>query len=182
VEKKYAGENRNTAVSIANGDLITFIDADDIMFVSRIALLRQVFKATPDCLGVLHYFIENDTIGMNVEKKYNSALVSKYEYSTKIHYGHPTFRKEIFNEFAYSLAPRTQDFILIEDIIKKYHDILYVYAEILTCYMSNDSTVYSPIYGTGVLTKQEVVDEAIEIVREKIDEMTKNTSGLFKSA
>jgi hypothetical protein len=64
------------------------------------------------------------------------ALVSKYKYSTKIHYGHPTFRKEIFNEFAYSAAPRAQDFTLIEAIIKKVYgcfvyicrtiDLLYV--------------------------------------------------------
>jgi glycosyltransferase involved in cell wall biosynthesis len=48
-EKQYAGENRNTAIAIANGDIITFIDADDFMFVSRIALLRQVFKTSADC-------------------------------------------------------------------------------------------------------------------------------------
>jgi glycosyltransferase involved in cell wall biosynthesis len=173
-EKRYAGENRNTAISIANGDILTFIDADDFMFVSRIALLRQVFKTTPDCLGVLHYFIENDTTGMNDEKKYNNALVSKYKYSTEIHYGHPTFRREIFNEFSYSSAPRAQDFTLIEDIIKKYMDVLYVYAEPLTCYMSNDSTVYSPVYGISEVAKQETAklakQETINPVKQVIDE------------
>jgi len=74
--------------------------------------------------------------------------LSKYQYSTKLHYGHPTFRKEIFNEFEYSSAARSQDFALIEDIITRYLNVLYVYAEPLTVYGSNDSTFYNPAYST----------------------------------
>jgi len=72
-EKKYAGENRNTAISLATGDLITFIDADDYMFINRIAILKQIFITTPECLGLLHHFIENDTTGMNDDKPYNNS-------------------------------------------------------------------------------------------------------------
>lgn len=48
------GENRNIAVDIAQGSVISFFDADDVMHPLRIKLLQQAFDTNPDLRLVLH--------------------------------------------------------------------------------------------------------------------------------
>jgi glycosyltransferase involved in cell wall biosynthesis len=142
-ELRFSGENRNRAISIANGDLITFIDADDLMMINRIAFLKWIFDITPSCIGILHFFTENNESDVNINQSFDKYLLKKYQYSDKLHYGHITLRKEMFDEFSYTSIPRGQDFELVEKIISKYLENLYMYEAPLSCYISNNSTFYN---------------------------------------
>jgi glycosyltransferase involved in cell wall biosynthesis len=138
-EKKYAGENRNIAIAHATGDIITFIDADDAMYSNRLWVLFRTFSQTPSCLGVLHHFTENEEI-REESWKFDVNNIKDYLYTDKLHFGHPTFRREIFDSFSYSNKPRGQDFELLEAIVQKLRSQLKVYNKKLSHYNSNDST------------------------------------------
>jgi glycosyltransferase involved in cell wall biosynthesis len=149
--KKYAGENRNIAIGKSSGDIISFIDMDDVMEPHRLFIIDQMFSMVPNCIGLLHYFnentyIDNDydscSVNDNIKFLFDKTKVELYHYDQKIHYGHPTFRHCIFDEFKFNSAPRIQDFSFIETILPKYLKNLYVYKDELTCYISNDSTLY----------------------------------------
>jgi len=137
-KKKYAGENRNIAITHSTGDIITFIDADDSMYNNRLWVLSRTFDQTPSCLGVLHYFTENDEI-RDEKWEFDKNSIKDYEYTDKLHFGHPTFRREIFDTFSYSNKHRGQDFELLENIVQKLRSRLKIYKKILSHYNSNDS-------------------------------------------
>ena len=136
-EKKYAGENRNIAIAHSTGDIITFMDADDEMYSNRLWVLFRTFSETP-CLGLLHHFTENKEV-REESWKFDNGCVKDYEYTDKIHFGHPTFRKEIFDTFTYSNKHRGQDFELLENIVQKLRPQLKIYTKKLSHYNSNDS-------------------------------------------
>ena len=143
-DKKFAGENRNIAVEHSTGDIISFIDSDDCMYSNRLYILEKIFLYYPDCMGILHLFQENQDA--NSEEplwNYNENDIHKYQYSPRLHYGHPSFRRGVFNEFKYSNMRRGQDFAFIESILPKYLPNLYIYEQRLTNYISNDSTLYN---------------------------------------
>lgn len=141
--KKYAGENRNMAIENSTCDIISMIDADDMMYPNRLYILHKIFTYYPNCIGILHWFNENHDENDDVEWSFNENDIKPYLYSEKIHYGHPSFRASIFKEFMYSDSPRRQDFDFIESILPKYFDNLLVYEQPLTNYISNDSTLYN---------------------------------------
>lgn len=137
-EKKYAGENRNIAISHSTGDIITFIDADDAMHNNRLWVLGRTFSKYQSCLGVLHHFTENEEI-RNEKWEFDESNIKDYEYTDKLHFGHPTFRREIFDKFSYSNKHRGQDFELLENIVQKLRYNLKIYEKKLSHYYSNDS-------------------------------------------
>jgi glycosyltransferase involved in cell wall biosynthesis len=136
-ENKTAGENRNTAVEHSKGEIISFIDADDTMRKDRLEILLRMFSEF-ECNAVLHHFSENKSQPC---RDYSAGLVVRYQYDERIHFGHPTLKRQILLETSYTAKPRGQDVELIDKVIKKYNNI-YVYADCLTAYMSNQSTFY----------------------------------------
>lgn len=143
-ERRYAGENRNIAIEHATGDIVSMIDCDDCMYSNRLYILMKIFTYYPKAIGILHYFNENKNI--NDEEpiwNFDENDIQKYQYTPKLHYGHPSFRRIIFQEFKYSNMRRGQDFAFIESILPKYIDNLYIYKQKLSCYHSNDSTFYN---------------------------------------
>lgn len=146
-DRKYAGENRNIAIEHSTSDIISFIDADDIMYPERLSIISQILNQYTNHIGVLHYFTENETLSPIEQKKpFNQDLVKSYYYTDLLHYGHPSFRRSIFDKYKYLLDPRTQDFKFIECVISEYLNNLLIYTAPLTCYYSNDSTFYSTTY------------------------------------
>lgn len=146
-DAKFAGENRNIAIKATNikmSDIISFIDADDIMYPNRLYAIRRIFELYPKCLGMLHHFAENAEV-RNEKWNFVDIAVKKYQYTQKLHFGHPSFRREVFNEFKYSSSPRMQDIKLIEKLLPKYISNLLIYEKKLTCYNSNDSTLYKTL-------------------------------------
>jgi glycosyltransferase involved in cell wall biosynthesis len=140
-EKCYAGINRNKAVNLASGDIISFIDADDLMLKSRLYTITKVFELKSDCIGVLHYFIENKPLESK-ENAFDKNLIDNYYFTLLLHFGHSSFKKCIFNEFKFSNNSRCQDLEFIELLIPSYRYNLYIYKDPLSNYISNDSTLY----------------------------------------
>jgi glycosyltransferase involved in cell wall biosynthesis len=141
-EKRYAGENRNIAIRHATGDIISFIDADDTMYPNRLYAIRNIFELYPDCIGVVHHFTENGC--RNTDRwRFNEDFVDSYVYSTDIHFGHPTFRREVFDVYQYSALPRCQDMQLLNEILQKHIDKILIYKRKLTNYNSKDSVYFS---------------------------------------
>lgn len=138
----FAGENRNKAVIHSTGDIISFIDADDIMYSNRLNIILTLFRVYPLCIGILHLFTENVLHDTEPDQVFNINSISEYMFSEYIHFGHPSFRRALFDKYIYNNSPRVQDFEFIESILPEHQDNLIVYNQKLTCYVSDDSTFY----------------------------------------
>lgn len=141
-DKKYAGENRNTAVEFSTGDIISFIDADDIMYTNRINIIHTIFLVCGECICVLHHFTENIANQVEPSQLFDVKNIVDYNFSHQIHFGHPSFKREIFLEYKYSNSARHQDLNFIKSI-QKYRNKILIYKQQLTCYISNDSTFFN---------------------------------------
>ena len=145
-EERSAAFNRNEAIKIATGDLIVSMDADDYMYPQKIDLIKEIFSKHPDTIGLFHYFLEN-TIPCSEDNPakivLDESLLEKYYFNQKIHFGHATFKRSLFNEFLYPEIPRIQDIKFVEQILPKYSDNLMIYKDNLTVYMSIRSASYS---------------------------------------
>jgi glycosyltransferase involved in cell wall biosynthesis len=58
----YAGENRNNCLEHANGDVITFCDADDVMHPRRIEIIEDTFTNIPDLEVLFHSYTRQDKL------------------------------------------------------------------------------------------------------------------------
>lgn len=147
-DKKHAGENRNIALSNAGGDIITFIDADDIMRKDRLNIIYNIFNLYDDCMGLYHYFYENkDRHMIDCEcdeccENFCLSCVEEYIYSDKLHFGHGSFRRKLFDEFLYTDKPRGQDVEFAHNVLQKYLKNLKVYKKPLSFYNSKNSSFY----------------------------------------
>lgn len=142
-ERKYAGENRNITIDLSQGDIISFIDADDIMYSNRLNIISTIFRMYTGAVCILHYFTENALNDTEPDQTFSSDKISDYNFSELIHFGHPSFKRCIFDTYRYSSAPRTQDMELINALLPEYRDLMFIYQQQLTCYVSNDSTLFS---------------------------------------
>jgi len=141
-ENKFAGENRNIAIAECKSDIITFIDVDDTMYNNRLFVIMKIFMVNPNYIGILHHFAENDE--ERIEKwTYDSDCLIPYKYTDKMHFGHPSFRREVFKEFKYNSESRMQDIQFVAALLPKHQADLCIYEKKLTKYISRDSTLYS---------------------------------------
>lgn len=140
-EKKYAGENRNIAIAASSGDIVSMIDADDIMYSNRLYAIKRIFDDDKDCVGVLHYFSENEKT-RNEKWNFDLDYLKPYIYSQNIHFGHPSFLRSLFDKVRYSAAARMQDIKFVDYILPEYRSKLKIYERKLSHYNSNDSTFY----------------------------------------
>ena len=143
-ERKYAGENRNRAISLSNCDIISLIDADDLMRYDRLDVIYKVFDMDDSVIGVLHKFYEN--IYPEPEQQhinFDPIYIKKYMYDKDLHFGHASFLRTLFNEYQYTNKPRGQDIEFVHNILGKYIKNLRIYDQKLSYYISNHSTFYS---------------------------------------
>ena len=137
--KCYASKNRNRILPHINGDLISFMDADDAMHPERLQKINELFKEyNNDVLLHTHslnyksfpklkkypkiyYLSEINKMAKETKNKHlyiqPDYLIS--ELST-LHHGHITCKKEVFNNIKYNESEkyrRGQDTVLVRDII-----------------------------------------------------------------
>lgn len=140
----FAGENRNKAIKMSMGEIITFIDADDIMRCDRLYTLYMIFSLYPDIYIVLHKFHENKyPTFRDGSINFDKDKVKPYVYSEELHFGHSSFRRPIFYEYKYSSKPRGQDIEFIDKLLNKYISCIAIYDQALTYYISDRSTFYN---------------------------------------
>ena len=126
-DKKYAGENRNKAIIHSTGDIISFIDADDLMYSNRLNTILTLFRVYPNYIGILHYFTENIIESIEPDQIFDTDYITDYIFTENIHFGHPSFRRSIFNKYLYTAAPRMQDLNFIESLLLEHIDNLKIY-------------------------------------------------------
>lgn len=126
-EKRNAAQNRNRSASeLSDMDLITFIDADDVMSPQRIEILLKVFHLTQYDMAVHNFsytsvpfepitHIEYDT---NTLEPCPSGCIRHKDHSLcgtyPIHHSQSTIKKAIFDLVQY---PEEQDYCRREDSI-----------------------------------------------------------------
>lgn len=147
IDKAYAGPNRNRAAKHAKGELISFMDADDIMHHKKLELVSKVYnKLKPKCIvhsytskiknfnlrkanrilkgKMLHKLanrqIENKATNdwyTKNNKLHNWISLNRYG---KIHHGHPTIHRSVLNDVKYCNKPRGQDAVFLRNLLKFY--------------------------------------------------------------
>lgn len=119
-EKLNASQNRNRAASLLNTNLISFIDADDVMHPRRIEFLLQAFETRPDISAVYHdYKFENvsmreqpfweEPIAIPISQKivkdpnpnaHGAVVEGRSDYG--FHHAHVTVRSTVFSIFKFN--------------------------------------------------------------------------------
>ena len=130
-DRKNASENRNIASRYLlelQVDIISYIDADDIMYSQRLEFIKSIFEKT-DALIILHSYVN--------EKMDESFLYLKFDYgklvraptgcalhidnySNKIHHGHSSIRSDVFRNIQYREPVefnRKEDSIFCGDVL-----------------------------------------------------------------
>jgi glycosyltransferase involved in cell wall biosynthesis len=112
-ERLNQATNRNRAASLLTTDLVTFIDADDLMHPKRLEFLCDVFEKRPDIAGVYHSYVHDHVSKRNdpfwEEPEINPlpykiikdprSVGLRVECSTveyPIHHAHVTLRRDVF--------------------------------------------------------------------------------------
>lgn len=135
-DKKTASENRNIASNNVIGDIISYIDADDLMNKNRIKRIVEIFNEY-DCNAVLHSF-ESTLDTNNNSPNDNRIYKGKYMYNLSkelkslfldiknentIHHGHVSIKKSVFDDIQFNTSEqykRGQDSKFVRDIIDFY--------------------------------------------------------------
>jgi hypothetical protein len=108
--------NRNRAASLLNTDLISFIDADDMMHPRRIEFLISMFEQRPDISVIYHDFLSQHVSTRNdpfweeeapnplsnkIVKNPNAFGIMLVPTEYPLHHAHLTVRKNVFDVFKF---------------------------------------------------------------------------------
>ena len=166
MKKHYAAGNRNRGVKFCAGDYISFIDADDTSNSNRIQKISDIINkyqpiyivhsfSKPNRPDVFKYLFDlvkpnQRTLFMGNEiyyyaflnKRTKSNVIRLKKHYGKIHHGHPTVKREVFNNILYNETEkyiRGQDALFLRDLLKFYgsHDKTIIFT-------SEKLSVYTP--------------------------------------
>jgi glycosyltransferase involved in cell wall biosynthesis len=113
-ERKNAAENRNIASRHLQTDIITYMDADDIMHPQRLEYIKYAFEHS-DCSIVLHSFEIGDRsvpidLSLYNEPKFDYGKLARApsgcavhtdDYSKLIHHAHSSILRKVFSRIQY---------------------------------------------------------------------------------
>ena len=131
------GQNRNRAVSVATGDVISFFDADDEMNPNRILLLSKAFEQNPRLKLALHGFTKRKERWSgalsysNATKIYGEQMCEIEQESRKLHdwlasprfhftvtHGHASVRRNIALQYRFSSGMKGEDCHFVRRIMQ----------------------------------------------------------------
>ena len=135
-DKKIASENRNIASKNATGDILSYIDADDIMKNNRIERIVSIFRKY-NCNAVLHSFENTLDTSKNsytelkiYQGKYMYGISKKIKTihlwinnENPIHHGHISIKRSVFKNVKFNTSEkyrRSEDSKFVRDIIEFY--------------------------------------------------------------
>ena len=146
-EKKNAAQNRNTAASYLQTDIVTFFDADDLMHPQRIAAIHHGFSRH-DAYVMLHsfqtspVFVPYQDYVYHVNQlevcPYGSIFVKGHLHDMPIANGHCSVLRKILDEFTYPESAEyhgKEDTVFSARIIQKYPDHTLYASDVLSCYL-----------------------------------------------
>jgi len=111
-DRKNASENRNIASRYLielQVDIISYIDADDMMCSQRLEFIKSIFEKT-DSLIVLHSYIydKKDERLSDLQFDYGKLVRAPTgcalhieDYSNRIHHGHSSIRSDVFKNIQF---------------------------------------------------------------------------------
>lgn len=133
--KKVVAENRNFAASQLNTDIISFIDADDIMHPQRIEIIERAFIEHNIVLFLHNYIIGNTECFTNYSKYEYVFHINKLGISSwgstihidspkyDIHNGHTSISRWLFSQIKFHEEPEfytKEDTVFNTEIIAAY--------------------------------------------------------------
>lgn len=142
-ERKNASQNRNIAMKLATSDIVSFIDADDIMMPRRLEAIRTAF--VQGAQFVVHNYTENlkETddggsafyIEHNILRNVGQGIVHKHK-SVKLHHSQSSIARDILQEIQYREAAtyeRREDSVFCSDVLTRGCRTAYI-ANVLSIY------------------------------------------------
>ena len=152
--KALAGENRNRAVKFATSDIVSFMDADDLMHKQRIEILKYHFNKS-NAIAIFHKFKHGNPIGkINVKNiKLDSDILIKahkdkstiYLKINDITHGHVSCLRSIFNKLKQDInnTERREDSKFARDLMDNFDQKrIYLINENLSNYRHQFSSQY----------------------------------------
>ena len=155
-ERALAGKNRNRISDHCTADLISFIDADDLMHPQRNEILLDVYKRYRP-RSIVHQYTRTFK---DMEKKINNATVvdgmmlhklnknknTPHLVGADLHHGHITVETKLFKKIRQPEDMRIgEDSIFVRRILESYPrdpKVMYFIKENLTLYRQNLSSIY----------------------------------------
>jgi glycosyltransferase involved in cell wall biosynthesis len=161
---------RNVGIKIATGDILTFLDADDIYHPERLALLANGFNRCNDCSVIIHDYIRVDEEGAEFGEPLVKRHWKKYGLNKYFNYEEPLWLAhcDIYRAFIESCFFVHTSSIAIR--LKDYDKENLYFNEALTYY--EDITKWCEV----VIKKQVVyVDQTLSYYRESPNSLMANT-------
>jgi len=159
-EKKNAAENRNCAADHLTTDILTFMDADDIMHPQRLEVIDTCFTKYPNVKILLHHYemdtnatlprYENlDCFHFNrlFRCPHGSTQHADYAYQAIIHNGQPSVPREVFGLIRFDESPQAymkEDTLFCTNVISTFPQH--------TAYCPYKLSTYVPSLTRGYLT------------------------------
>jgi glycosyltransferase involved in cell wall biosynthesis len=158
-KRRNAGPNRNSGADAANGEYISFIDADDSISPFRLEVINYFLETKKPNLLIHGFFnnkrdeypnvdltniklIENDTIKnltypdgykRNREREILQIKKPMLKIPTDTyHHGAVTVKKEIFKTIRYTTAIRGQDSLFCRDILEQIGGLIYINEKLMS--------------------------------------------------
>lgn len=161
---------RNVGIKIASGDVLTFLDADDIYHPNRLALLAEGFNQCNDCSVIIHDYIRVNEGGVEFGESLVQAHWQKYGLAKYFTYTEPLWLAncDIYRAFIESCFFVHTSSIAIR--LKDYDKENLYFNEALTYY--EDITKWCEV----VITKQVAyIDKTLSYYRESPNSLMANT-------
>ena len=143
-DKRNASQNRNAGIDNSTGNILSFMDADDVMHPKKLYYVNKYFNEYNPYIFV-HSYVKNMDVNKAVINnkpnlyngiyvwdllmKYNGKIVnvedgySKWGVFLNVHHGHVSVKREVVDNVRYREEPlfrRGQDSIFIRDVINHY--------------------------------------------------------------
>ncbi|MBL1071370.1 glycosyltransferase family 2 protein [Lactobacillus kitasatonis] len=181
IHQKNQGQSvaRNVALSVANGEWITFVDSDDIVRADYLSvLLANIMDNKEADIIIFKYksFTDKDNVQNKIDKisPYSSKKVSILSKSKAMYYitteeignymWNKVFKKELFNNIKIPVGKRFEDLAVLYKYFQLANEI-YLYDDILYFYRQREN---SSIHVTNAKEKIALLRESIDVRTEQL--------------
>ena len=156
-----AGANRNRAAVNSKGDIISFMDADDVMNKNRIEIIESEFNAHPSASIILHsYSLKSHEEKLTTVKVLGPDRMREIHKDSPpsgplmidppVHHGHVSLRKKVIQKWKQNEKMfRSQDTEYVRRLIEIGLDTIFVPSKLVHYRFENSSRKHT--YNTDII-------------------------------